>query len=207
VNFASDSYWGDPERFKFRAAIDNYTTTTELVEGGDRTVKTSFQIKIAGYIVSDAINTNIGNPNRFFSKAALKFGLETAGSTEILNARAGTPTTQAPARFFDTALTGVSPKTEGMSSAEIQYIGLNTTALADTKTATVATFLNKTFATPPANFAAITQDDFKVFINGQFISTNSRIVAEAGPNITVTFSGLGYPIDNQDQAVLVGKFT
>ena len=206
VNFASDSYWGDPERFKFRAAIDNYTTTTELVEGGDRTVKTSFQIKIAGYIVSDAINTNIGNPNRFFSKAALKFGLETAGSTEILNARAGTPTAQAPARFFDTALTGVSPKTEGMTSAEIQYIGLNTTALADTKTATVATFLNRTFATPPANFGAITQEDFKVFINGQFISTNLRTVAEAGPNITVTFTELGYPVDNQDQVVLVGKF-
>jgi len=84
VNFASDSYWGDPERFKFRAAIDNYTTTTELVDGGDRTVKTSFQIKIAGYIVSDAINTSVGNPNKFFSKAAVTFGVETVGSIDVL---------------------------------------------------------------------------------------------------------------------------
>jgi hypothetical protein len=206
VNFASDSYWGDPERFKFRAAIDNYTTTTELVEGGDRTVKTSFQIKIAGYIVSDAINTNVGNPNKFFSKAALKFGIETAGSTEVLNARASTPTVKAPSRFFDTALTGASPKSVGMTAAEILYVGLNTTALADTKTATVATFVGKVFATPPTGFAAITQDDFKVFINGQFISTDLRTVGESGGSITVTFVGLGYPIDSQDQVVLVGKF-
>ena len=25
------AYWGDPEKFSFRAKIDSYTTTTELV--------------------------------------------------------------------------------------------------------------------------------------------------------------------------------
>tara|TARA_R110000868_G_scaffold124496_2_gene329222 strand:+ start:262 stop:1173 length:912 start_codon:yes stop_codon:yes gene_type:complete len=85
INFSSDSYWGDPERFKFRAAIDTYTTVTELVQGGDRTVKTSFQIKIAGYIVPDSINANIGNSNKYFSKGAVKFGMETVGASEILN--------------------------------------------------------------------------------------------------------------------------
>lgn len=206
VNFASDSYWGDPERFKFRASIDNYSTTTELVDGGDRTVKTTFQIKIAGYIVSDAINTSVGNPNKFFSKASLKFGIETAGSTEILNAKAGTAAKQAPTRFFDTALTGVTGG-GGMTVEQITYVGLSTTALADIITSPVATFSNHTIASPPPGFAAITQDDFKVFINGQFISTNLRIVAQSGANITVTFTGLEYPIDSQDQVVLAGKFT
>jgi hypothetical protein len=210
VNFASDSYWGDPERFKFRAAIDNYTTTTELVDGGDRTVKTSFQIKIAGYIVSDAINTSVANPNKFFSKAALKFGIETAGTTEILTAKAGTAAKQAPTRFFDTALTGVSgggTGTGGMTVGEIAYVGLNTTALANTVISPVATFSTHTIASPPVGFPAIVQDDFKVFINGQFISTNLRTVTQSGLNITVTFTGLEYPIDSQDQVVLAGKFT
>ena len=85
VNFAADSYWGDPERFKFRASIDNYTTTTELVEGGDRTVKTSFQIKAAGYIIPDAINTSVAKPDKFYSKAAVKFGIETVGAGELLD--------------------------------------------------------------------------------------------------------------------------
>lgn len=211
INFASDSYWGDPERFKFRASIDNYTTVTELVQGGDRTVKTTFQIKMAGYIVSDAINTSVANPNKFFSKAALNFGIEIAGSTEVLNLKASTPTSQAPTRFFDTAFTGATPSaasggTGGMTAAEIAFVGLSTTAIATSVTSPIATFSGRTFATPPVGFPAIGQEDFKVFINGQFISNNLRTVAESAGNITVTFSGLEYPIDNNDQVVLVGKF-
>ena len=95
----------------------------------------------------------------------------------------------------------------GMTAEEIAYVGLNTTALANTVTSPIATFNNHTIASPPIGFAAITQDDFKVFINGQFISTNLRTVAQLVANITVTFTGLEYPIDNQDQIVLVGKFT
>lgn len=207
INFASDSYWGDPERFKFRASIDDYTTTTELVQGGDRTVKTTFTIKIGGYIVSDAINTSVANPNKFYSKSALKFGIETAGTLEVLNARARTSTAQAPSRFFDTAFTGAtsSTGTTGMTAEQIAYISLSNSALADTVSGTVATFNIHTIATAPAGFT-IGQEDFKVFINGQFISTNLRTVTQSGPDITVTFSGLEYPIDNNDQVVLVGKF-
>ena len=207
INFASDAYWGDPERFKFRASIDDYTTTTELVQGGDRTVKTSFTIKIGGYIVSDAINTSIANPNKFYSKSALKFGIETAGSTEILNARARTSTAQAPTRFFDTAFTGATggTGTAGMTAEQITYVGLSNSAIADTVVGTVATFNGHTIATAPEGFT-VGQEDFKVFINGQFISTNLRTVTQSGPNIIVTFSGLEYPVDSNDQVVLVGKF-
>jgi len=66
INFASDAYWGDPERFNFRAMIDSYTTTTEVVQGQDRTVRTSFEINMLGHIVSDTINTSIANMNKFY---------------------------------------------------------------------------------------------------------------------------------------------
>jgi hypothetical protein len=205
VNFASDSYWGDPERFKFRAAIDNYTTTTELVDGGDRTVKTSFQIKIAGYIVSDAINTSVANPNKFFSKAALKFGIEMAGSSEMLQAKAGTPAKQAPTRFFDTALTGVTGGGGGMTVEQITYVGLNTTATADELTAGIAIFNNHTIATPPEGFV-ITQENFQVYVNGVLIPTVNRTVTQVLNNIEITFTSLEYNLDSQDQIILVGKF-
>lgn len=212
VNFASDSYWGDPERFKFRASIDNYTTSTELVEGGDRTVKTTFQIKMAGYIVSDAINTSVANPNKFFSKAALKFGIETAGTTEVLNARARTSTAQAPTRFFDTALTGATGGAQtgagGMTPAQIAFVGLNTTALATGGiTATTATFSASTIATPPTGFAAINEQDFQVYLNGTVIPPQNRTTTQTGADITVTFTNLGYALDGTDQVVLIGKFT
>jgi len=69
INFASDAYWGDPEKFNFRAMIDSYTTTTEVNQGQDRTVKTSFQINMMGHIVPDSINTSIANMNKFYSKS------------------------------------------------------------------------------------------------------------------------------------------
>lgn len=89
INFASDSYWGDPERFKFRADIDSYTNIVEQTQGEDRVVKTSFQIKLAGHIVSDAINTSIARPNKFFAKASVNFGIEAVGPAEILNSALG----------------------------------------------------------------------------------------------------------------------
>ena len=84
INFASDAYWGDPERFNFRAMIDSYTTTTELNKGQDRTVKTTFNINLMGHIVPDTINTSIANMNKFYSKSAIKFSYETTGSIDRL---------------------------------------------------------------------------------------------------------------------------
>jgi hypothetical protein len=203
INFASDSYWGDPERFKFRAAIDNYTTTTELVEGSDRTVKTTFQIKMAGYVVSDAINTSVANPRKFFSKSAVSFKIETAGNVEILNAAARSPLSQAPSRFYDNAPRGGS----GMTLAQITYVGLSNTALADTVSTTVATFLNKLIPTPPTGFPALDEGDFQVYINGVLIPRENRTTVQSGSNIVVTFNDLGYTLDPTDQVILVGKFS
>lgn len=77
INFASDSYWGDPSRFKFRAMIDNYTTVTEIVQGNDRMNKTEFTINLLGHIITDAINAQAYNSKKLFSKSAIKFGSET----------------------------------------------------------------------------------------------------------------------------------
>jgi hypothetical protein len=213
INFASDAYWGDPERFKFRASIDNYTTVTELVQGGDRTVKTTFQIKMAGYVVSDAINTSVANPNKFFSKAAVSFKIETAGNIEILNARAATPEKAAGRRFFDTALTGVSggggTGGSGMTAEQITYVGMQSTALADSFTSNTATFNSKTIPTPPTGFPAIGQEDFQVYVNGVLIPIDNRTVTlpQVGANIVVTFNNLGYNIEAADQIILIGKFS
>ena len=83
MNYASDSYWGDPERFNFRAMIDNYTTSTEMAQGQDRTVKTSFEIKMMGHIVPDSINTSIANMNKFYSKSSVKFVKSTSNSLNL----------------------------------------------------------------------------------------------------------------------------
>jgi hypothetical protein len=77
INYASDSYWGDPEKFKFRAMINNYTTSTEIAQGSDRTVKTEFQINLLGHIVPDSFNTLPQGVSKYFSKSSVVFGVET----------------------------------------------------------------------------------------------------------------------------------
>ena len=212
INFASDAYWGDPERFKFRASIDNYTTVTELTQGQDRAVKTTFQIKMAGYIVSDAINTSGINPNKFFSKAALTFKIETAGSTDILISRASTSENTAPSRFYDTttAQARTSAGSTGMTTEQIAYVALQKSALADSNTITntQVTFLGKTIETPPADFPTLTQSDFTVYINGLTVPVVNRTITlpQVGSDIIITFENLGFNLDSTDQVLLVGKF-
>lgn len=80
VNFASDSYWGDPKKFSFRAMIDNYTTSAEIVQGSDRIVKTEFQINLLGHIITDTVNALAFNSTKNFSKAAVKVTSETVAN-------------------------------------------------------------------------------------------------------------------------------
>jgi|CoawatStandDraft_6_1074263.scaffolds.fasta_scaffold14414_2 hypothetical protein len=79
VNYASDAYWGEPNRFSFRAMIDSYNTVTEVSQGNERINKTDFQINLLGHLVPDSINAQTFNASKFFSKSSVKFGLETEG--------------------------------------------------------------------------------------------------------------------------------
>ena len=80
INFASDSYWGDPSKFRFRAMIDTYTTSTEIVQGNDRIVKTEFNINLLGHIITDAINAQTFNNRKVYSKSAIKVTSETSSN-------------------------------------------------------------------------------------------------------------------------------
>jgi hypothetical protein len=77
INYASDTYWGDPERFKFNATIDTYNNTTEIQQGENRVVKTNFGLALQGYLVPDSINKElVKKPQKFFSKSVVSFNTE-----------------------------------------------------------------------------------------------------------------------------------
>ena len=79
VNYASDSYWGDPERFKFKASIDSYATTVELNDGQDRIVKSTFSINMFGYIIPENIQKQISSIKKYNNKSQIVIGLESTG--------------------------------------------------------------------------------------------------------------------------------
>ena len=69
--YASDAYWGNPERFQFRAFIDSFTTATELTAGQDRLVKGTFNIRLRGYIIPDTIQNELNSMKKYNSKAKI----------------------------------------------------------------------------------------------------------------------------------------
>ena len=77
INYSSDSYWGDKEKFKFNSKIDQFNNTTELTIGDNRVVKTTFNLKLQGYLVPDSINKELTQrPPKFFSKSSVIFNGE-----------------------------------------------------------------------------------------------------------------------------------
>lgn len=56
VNFASDSYWGRKEKFKFHSFVSDIRTEIISTQTEDRTAKASFDITLNGYIVPETVN-------------------------------------------------------------------------------------------------------------------------------------------------------
>jgi hypothetical protein len=80
INYASDSYWGDPSRFKFRAMIDSFTTIQEVNDGQERAVKSTFDIKLNGYIIPDILQKDIASIKKIPMVSKVTFGFETTSS-------------------------------------------------------------------------------------------------------------------------------
>jgi hypothetical protein len=79
INYSSDSYWGDPSRFKFRARIDSFADNTTVNQGEERLIKTTFNIKMYGYIIPAVINKELVATKKFFSKGRVNFTTEVVG--------------------------------------------------------------------------------------------------------------------------------
>ena len=76
IEYASDSYWGDPSRFQFRARIDSFTMKTELSDAQERAVSSTFNIKLNGYIVPDVLQKDITALKKLPDKVKIVFTTE-----------------------------------------------------------------------------------------------------------------------------------
>ena len=77
VEFASDSYWGDENRWHFRTSLDSFSTTNIINSGEDKAAVTTVTLKVNGYLISDSINSALADTSMHYSPAQIVFGLET----------------------------------------------------------------------------------------------------------------------------------
>lgn len=76
INFASDSYWGDMNRFKFQSFVDSFKTDTVSSQNEDRTIKTTFNIRLNGYIVPNTVNANPYTSLKRYSVSSVRISEE-----------------------------------------------------------------------------------------------------------------------------------
>jgi hypothetical protein len=202
VNYASDSYWGDPERFKFKASIDSYSTVVEIGDSTNRVVKGTFTIKLFGYIVPDTIQKEVTAIKKYNSKAQVIIGIETVvGSPETV-----TTTNQNTPTVVPSTPSGGSGT---ITSAAMVYLNANTQ-----KTGTYVNSTTMTFASgwlvAPIGIPAPTVDNFVIFCNGNLIEgTAITSFTQAGGVTTLVINptALGYSFTSIDEVIAIGKFS
>ena len=215
INFAADSYWGDPARYKFRSMIDSFATTTLLEEGTDRAAKSSFTIKVNGYIIPNTVNKDMATArSKFYTKSQVIFTMETAGNIETLSTSGGAPKTAMGAAVgvadaYNTNITISSGGGGTVDPATLTYLNTNTQVAATTITSNTTIFPNG-FLSAPSPLPATSVSNFTFFVNGQLIepSAITSFVDNGNSTSTLTIdtTALGFSFGATDEIIAIGKF-
>jgi hypothetical protein len=211
INFASDSYWGDFSRFKFRARIDSFSSTNEVTTDDGRAVKTTFNIILNGYIIPDTINKQIANADMYYGTSQLIFMVETTSEDlNILAADAQTVTT-VPMNST-TIFEGTSNVTVlGTNTKDFIYLSTIVAKKTTTVTPTTATFLSTSILQVPINSSLppTSKINFTFYINGVFLPHDYIISfvdnSDTTCTLTIDATGLGYYLTDKE-VTAIGKF-
>ena len=65
IEYASDAYWGNPERYQFKTMINSFGFQTELTNNDERIIRSTFDLKINGYIIPDTLQKDVTAISKF----------------------------------------------------------------------------------------------------------------------------------------------
>ena len=213
INYSQGSYWGDPERFKFRTSIAEFSDATEVPTDGDRIVKTTFNMELHGYIIPDSLNKELAmsNPNTQLENTVGQILFDEGDDIDSSDVIQGTETATGGSNFVTSTPGATVEETLDMSLV-FQYLDKRFSKLANNTamTTNTATFLTSSLAVAPSGFElnATNNNDFLVFVNGAYVRPGLYSVAEESGNTIFTFttSSLGYDLESDDEVIAYGKF-
>ena len=210
LNFASRSYWGDPNRFQFYSQIEAFSDSLTYEVGDDRAVKSSFNLTLNGYLIPDSINKNLASSNIYYGVSNVIFTLETATSAESIAVAASKPSTVNLAGIVasDGNNIVIMNSGGGVDPAILSYLN-SQKEVTGTFTSSNTVIFGLGWAVPPSGAPSPTAENFTFFINGQFVEPAA--IASFVNNITystltLNTTALGYTLEADDVVVGVGKF-
>jgi hypothetical protein len=211
INFASDSYWGDFSRFKFRARIDSFNTTNEVNTEDGRVVRSTFNIILQGYIIPDTINKQIANADLYYGTSQLIFMVET--TSEDLNALGADAQTVTTLPMNSTTIFegGSNITVQGAGAQDIIYLSTIGVKLASTVTEDTAIFTQASILPAPSNSSLppTSKVNFVFYANGVYIPNHEVISFTDNEDNTCTLvvdpNILGYYLTGKE-ITAIGKF-
>ena len=215
VQFASDSYWGDVNRFKFRANIDSFNTPIILEQGADRAARSSFNIKLFGYMLPDTINKDLAVArSKFYTKAQVVFELETVeGDIDTLTTAKSTVNVVGSTSFIGGGnnITNNNINVSSANVGDLTYLDTNITKTANTISGGNTAVIIGAAILQPGPFSSLPAtsiNNFTFYINGQYVPSSLVTLTEGGGNVTLVFNtaSLGYTLESDDEVVAIGKF-
>ena len=209
INFASNTYWGDPSKFQFRTRIDSFSNQIILEQGSDRTIKSTFDMVLNGYIIPDSVNRELASINRTFSNTQILFGLEVADSSEQFTANIRKPKAKKISSVQASDSTNVTIQiTEGLTEDVIQYLSRSIQVAGTVINSNTVTF-NAGWTIAPSGVPATSADNFMFFANGVLIektAITSFVDNDTSSTLVVDVSLLSYSLEATDEIIGIGKF-
>ena len=85
IEYVSDAYWGDKEKYLFQTNVDTIENINELQIGDDRLVRASFNFKLAGYLLPDTFKKETQSLSKQFTTSEIVVTAETVKTLDDLN--------------------------------------------------------------------------------------------------------------------------
>lgn len=211
INFASRTYWGDPNKFQFYSSIDSFEESLTYEVGEDRAVRNSFSLTLNGYIIPDSVNKSIAAMNRVYGISQVVFGLETTlGNAETISTGTLTKKSLAQASVQDGTNTVINQTiiNSEVDPAIVSYLAINKQVTGIYANSTTVTFPSG-WATAPSPLPATSATDFNFFVNGMYVEPTSIVsFTNSGTYSTLVINPtlLQYSLESNDVIVGVGKF-
>ena len=212
ILYSEGSFWGEPDRFRFRTKVDSYTNTTDLLQDQDRVVRTSFTLTLFGYIIPDVLVKNLSKKQAGLVHDARQVIIEADTdanpgifNTEEAERKSGANVTYTTPQYRVNAIT------QTIDDMTLTYLNTNQAVENPTINIPDTVIFNGDFLAAPSGLPATSVINFTFFINGTYIEpsaiTSFTNSTPGACTLVLDIAQLGFTLSPTDELVAIGKFT
>ena len=212
MEYASDSYWGNPERFQFKVNINSFSTVSELSDNAERVVRATFTLNLFGYIIPDIPQRDLNAARKFSETTKVSFGLEATGGDVDnfeLNIQQTLKQGTGIANVFDSQnITNNITNITGDIGSISTYLSANNQVAGTYIDSTTIRFPHQ-WLVAPVPLPPTNAGQFVFFVNGQLIEPSAITSFTEGTGVStlvINSTALGFSFISSDEIIGIGKF-